>query len=198
MTHTRISLPYGKSVAPYALLMRFFIVLIVFLVFIVLIFTYTSVKKQNKALSRKLDSLATSKNVSAPISTPSASNQQTSLVPVDQAEVEALLEKVNTLAILPQDEAPTLATIVDIEKLGNDAFFRDGANDDKVFVYQASGIVLLYRPSEGKIVNMGNILGTSGRREVRGASQQKSASSEAGLEASEEANIEATAEAQVQ
>lgn len=196
MTHTRISLPYSKSVASLSLLMRLLIVLIVVLVFSVLVFTYASVKKQNKALSRQLNSMS-AKNVSAPIVTPVASSLQTNLMPVDQAEVVELLEKVNSLAILPQDEAPTLATIVNIDGLQNDAFFINAANEDKVFVYQASGVVVLYRPSEGKIVNMGNILGKTGRQDVKGATQKK-ASSEAVLEASGEAELEATSEAQQQ
>ena len=57
---------------------------------------------------------------------------------------------------LPQ-EVPTVATVSDVSKLKNQAFFANAKNGDKVLIYQNAKKAILYRPSSNKIVEFGPI-----------------------------------------
>lgn len=162
MTYTHIALPQKKR-SVHKLIRHLFLLISMLYIVGILSATHLSLENQNAQLNAKIYSFSGANSVSAPIVTPSLTQQQTSLIPVDETEVLGLLNKVNTLAILPEDESPTLATVVDITQFDEDSFFRNGANDDKLFVFQSAGIVVLYRPSEAKIVNMGMIEGLPGR-----------------------------------
>lgn len=71
-------------------------------------------------------------------------------------EAVVLAKKVGEIVKLPQDEAPTIVTLKDKDALTkNLEFFRDAENGDKVLVYHQAGRAILYRPSIGKIINMG-------------------------------------------
>jgi hypothetical protein len=68
--------------------------------------------------------------------------------------VDVVVKQVGKLVILPTDERPTLATVSDASKLKSQPFFVDAANGDKLLVYSKSKKVILYRPSQNKIVDM--------------------------------------------
>lgn len=74
-----------------------------------------------------------------------------------QAEVDMLVAEVGKLLALPTDEKPTVATITDVEKLKEQNFFKNAANDDKVLIYTKAKKAILYRPSEKKIVEVGAV-----------------------------------------
>lgn len=85
---------------------------------------------------------------------------QQSQVELSQAALDntpLLLDKVNKLAVLPQDETPSIATISDKTQLPDQPFFNLAQNGDKLLVYANAKKALLYRPSENKIVEMGPI-----------------------------------------
>ena len=53
---------------------------------------------------------------------------------------------------LPPDEAPTLATVKDIEKLRGQSFFEQTQDGDQILVYAKSGKAVVYRPSTKKVI----------------------------------------------
>lgn len=65
-----------------------------------------------------------------------------------------LVEAVGKLMILPADEAPTIATVTDLEKLKGQPFFANAAVGDKVLIYTKAQKAILYRPSEDKIIEL--------------------------------------------
>jgi hypothetical protein len=75
-----------------------------------------------------------------------------------QKEVETLVLKVGKLMELPKDESPTVATIADVSKLKDQAFFKNAANGDKLLAYTKSMQAILYRPSIDKIISVAPIV----------------------------------------
>ena len=74
-----------------------------------------------------------------------------------QAEADKLVAKVSKLIDLPTDEKPTVATITDISKLADQAFFKNAKNGDKVIIYTNAKKAILYRESENKILEVGAV-----------------------------------------
>lgn len=75
-------------------------------------------------------------------------------------ETEELVSILSKLIELPKDEVPTVATILDKEKLAGQPFFIKGENGDKLLAYSTAKIAILYRPSTGKIINIAPITET--------------------------------------
>ena len=73
-----------------------------------------------------------------------------------EVEVDSVVAKVQVLIELP-DEEPTLATVSDVEKLKDQAFFANAQNGDKVLIFQKAEKAILYRPSTNKIIEVGPI-----------------------------------------
>lgn len=69
-----------------------------------------------------------------------------------EAEIRETIRKVSRLMELPQDEAPTVATIIDRGKLSDQPFFAKTENGDKLLVYTKAKKAILYRPSTDKII----------------------------------------------
>lgn len=67
-------------------------------------------------------------------------------------EVENLKGEVGALIPLPNED-PSIATVVDTQKLQGQPFFAQAQNGDKVLFYQNSNKKILYRPSENRIIN---------------------------------------------
>ncbi len=185
MTYTQIILPRRRlNLSPFRVFGGL-LVSIGLASFALLSLQYVSLDRSNKSLEGKIAALSGTKPVSA-LSTPEQrDNIRGSLVPVDQAEVAELIEKVRSLALVPLDEAPTLATVVDATKISDQPFFRNALVGDKLFVYSGAHTAVIYRPSEGKIVNMAFLVDDSSRTtqtsggsslpQVQGASKQASA-----------------------
>ncbi len=72
----------------------------------------------------------------------------------DAKEIDNLVETIGQFFALPEGEIPTLATVTDREKLAEQPFFQKAENGDKVLIYSQSGRAILYRPSNGKIVDV--------------------------------------------
>ncbi len=181
MTYTHLTLPNTSFRITHATIARGFALVIALSLFTVLGLNYISIEKNNQKLAQKISKFSTSP-VSA-IANPDGAGAQQSLVPVDKAEVTALLEKLQSLAVVPLDEAPTLATVVELEKLKNEVFFTHAELGDKLFVYQQARLAVLYRPDVAKIVNMANLFDQSGGKtdkkasgpQVKGVAKQASA-----------------------
>jgi hypothetical protein len=54
---------------------------------------------------------------------------------VAKQETDQLVEQVSKLIDLPKDETPTVATILDKEKLKDQPFFANAQNGDKILIY---------------------------------------------------------------
>lgn len=66
-------------------------------------------------------------------------------------ETQSVIDKVGKLMELPDGE-PTIATVLDKEKLQDQPFFLKAENGDKVIIYAQSQTAILYRPSSNKII----------------------------------------------
>lgn len=75
----------------------------------------------------------------------------------EDQEVRRYVSEIGRLAVLPKDETPALGTITDPSKLGHQQFFKNSQKGDRTLIYSESHVVVLYRPSEQKIVNMGPV-----------------------------------------
>lgn len=58
--------------------------------------------------------------------------------------------------LLPSDK-PTVATVTDISKLQGQEFFRNAQNGDRVLVFSASRVAIIYRRQNHAIINFGPI-----------------------------------------
>ncbi len=78
-------------------------------------------------------------------------------VPDTQEELSDVLSVVSQYMELPQGEDPTLATVIDKEKLKDQAFFVNAENGDKVLIYTTAKKAMLYRPSTKKVIEVAPI-----------------------------------------
>lgn len=88
-----------------------------------------------------------------------------------QEEAEKLAKDVGKLMLLPKDESPTVATITDIEKLKDQPFFKNAANDNKVLIYPNAKLGIIYDPKANIIINTGPINFPENQSEVKNTSQ---------------------------
>ena len=73
---------------------------------------------------------------------------------VAEKEVQAIVARVGKLMVLPQDEIPTMATILDPAELVDQPFFASAQKGDKVLLYTNAKKAILYSPSQNKIVDV--------------------------------------------
>ena len=85
---------------------------------------------------------------------------------IAEQEVKSLVAMVGKLIVLPTDEAPTVATVADPEKLKDQPFFANAKKGHKVLIYTNARKAILYDPNANKIVevapiNIGNTAPTN-------------------------------------
>jgi hypothetical protein len=81
---------------------------------------------------------------------------------------------------LPKGEQPVIATISDVTKLPNEAFFKDAQDGDKILMYKKHKEAFLYRPTTGQVIteavlDFENVVPTPVQQAVAGASTSASA-----------------------
>mgnify|MGYP001563556634 CR=1 FL=1 len=73
---------------------------------------------------------------------------------ITKKENKKLVDEIGRLMELPKDEEPTVALVNDIERLKSQAFFQNAKNGDKVLIYTTAKKAILYRPSDGKVIEV--------------------------------------------
>lgn len=71
-----------------------------------------------------------------------------------EEESSKLIAAVSELVTLPENEIPTIATVSDLEKLKDQPFFARAQLGDKVLIYTRAQKAILYRPVDGKIIEI--------------------------------------------
>lgn len=73
-------------------------------------------------------------------------------------EAQRIKDNVSRHILLPQDENPTIATIVDVDKLkeDNSEFYKNAENGDKVLIYSKQAII--YSPTKDIIINVAPVI----------------------------------------
>lgn len=75
-----------------------------------------------------------------------------------ERQAQQTIERVQHLMVLPKDEQPAVVTVMDVSKVKNVPFLEHSAkNQDKILVYSKAKKVILYRPNENKIVDIGPV-----------------------------------------
>lgn len=86
-----------------------------------------------------------------------------------QAEAVKLATQVGKLIVLP-DEAPTVATVTDVEKLKDQPFFANAKNGHKVLIYTGAKKAILFDPVNNKIIEVAPInIGDSTKSQTKAA-----------------------------
>jgi hypothetical protein len=73
-----------------------------------------------------------------------------------EASVASVQKSISKHYLLPTDEVPALATVVDNKKISSE-LFKQAANGDQVLIYQQNKIAIVYRPSIDKVVAVGPV-----------------------------------------
>lgn len=100
-------------------------------------------QSQNE-LQKTKDQLNNQQNVPAAVS-PRDENKQ-------------LVDKVGKLIILPANEEPDIATVIDLNKLKDQPFFAKAQVGDKVLIYSQAKKAVLYRPSTNEVIELAPLL----------------------------------------
>lgn len=123
---------------------RTIITILVVLVFLAVVAGLVKVLQDKNELKKQVNTLSQSQKTDA------------------ADEAKQLSEEVGKLIELPSDEVPTIATVVDVEKVKSQPFFANAQNGDKVLLYSKTSKAILYRPSAKRIIEVAPInLGTS-------------------------------------
>lgn len=76
---------------------------------------------------------------------------------IAQKEALGLAKDIGKLILLPKDETPTVATVTDMAKLKDQAFFKNAADGNKVLIYPKSKLAIIYDPKANLIINVGPV-----------------------------------------
>ena len=88
-------------------------------------------------------------NLGAVATTTNPANVATS---TQATQISDIIARVGALIELPQNEAPTIATVTDPSKLSDQTFFANAKTGDIVLMYTAAREAYLYDPQENKLV----------------------------------------------
>lgn len=94
-------------------------------------------------------------------------------------EAQKLKDEISQFYAVPE-EMPTVATVVDFEKLRSQPFFKNAKNGDKVLIFPMTERAVLYRPETRKIIEIapinlgaGNLESIQEQGSVAGSEDQK-------------------------
>lgn len=127
-----IKLPALSSASAKSLFLR--LAIIVFLGLVIILFV------QRQQLEDKVDKL----------------ENNTSQVSPNADEAQKLTGEIGKYIELP-NEAPTVVTVADANKVKGQTFFVAAQDGDKVLLFAKAGKAILYRPSTKKVIEMASI-----------------------------------------
>jgi hypothetical protein len=79
------------------------------------------------------------------------------LVKLKPKSDQAIIKQVGKHIMLP-DETPSINTVEKASDLSGQPFFADLKDGDKILIYSKSARIVIYRPSENILVNVGPII----------------------------------------
>ena len=85
-----------------------------------------------------------------------------------QQEEDDFITEVGESITLPEDERPIIARVTNLERLQGQAFFKNAQEEDKVLIYPNSRKVVLYRPGEKRVIEVGTVNIDDQKAEVAG------------------------------
>jgi len=75
------------------------------------------------------------------------------------AEIQKLVEKVGRHIVLPKDEEPTVATVMDAAGLAKtQPFYKEAKNGEKVLLYVKAQKAIIYDEELDRLINVGPIM----------------------------------------
>ena len=74
-----------------------------------------------------------------------------------QEQIQQVVDRVSKLMVLPADETPTIVTIANTNEIKNQPFFANTKPGDQVLMYPNAQRVVIYRPSDNRIIEVGFI-----------------------------------------
>lgn len=86
----------------------------------------------------------------------------------DNQTTAALVSELRKIVVLPSNETPTVATVINADKLKSQTFFAHALDGDKVIVYNREKEAILYRPSTNQIVTIAPVTVTPSSRNPAG------------------------------
>lgn len=141
ISSTPLSTPVKASTESRPRRLSFGIAILLLLLAIVMIFASWSFSNYRQA-QQKI----------AQLSTPEGQQE------LAKEEAVQLAAKVGKLIVLPADEDPVVATILDVEKLAKDQpFYRNAKNGDKVLIYIKAQQAIIYDSVRNILVNVGPV-----------------------------------------
>lgn len=69
------------------------------------------------------------------------------------AKQQKLVKELGQVAIYPKEE-PVITTVANASKLTNKSLAKEAKNGDTLFIFSKSKRIILYRPTEHKVVDM--------------------------------------------
>ncbi|MFA6095619.1 MAG: hypothetical protein WC767_02140 [Candidatus Paceibacterota bacterium] len=79
-------------------------------------------------------------------------------VALNEARIAQYVREIGKAIVLPEGEAPTLATISDPEALKSQPFFANAKVGDIVLVYEVAKKAVLWRPSEKRLIEVSSVV----------------------------------------
>jgi hypothetical protein len=73
-------------------------------------------------------------------------------------DADVLSKTISKQTEVPMDETPNVATITDVSLLQDQEFFKVAMNGDRVLIYEKAKIIVLYRPTEDKVIATAPVL----------------------------------------
>jgi len=73
---------------------------------------------------------------------------------IAKEEVIDIVAAVSKVMTLPQDETPTIATVVDPDKVRGQEFFANTEKGDKILIYTTAKKAILWRPSTNQVIKV--------------------------------------------
>lgn len=118
------------------------------------VWQYLELRSDNKNLQTQLDEVS---NELDTLKSDLVTDPNTAVSKIQQEQNSSILDAIAEVYAIPEDETPTIATVQDVSKLQDQAFFEGAQNGDILVVFSNSSQAILYRPETKQLVKVGPI-----------------------------------------